>query len=225
MSDLCPDLLDHLRPMGHWHEILNGETVHCYEISDSLITVDKFTFGYTRDVTDNDIYQPIVTNSSFELLKDYKTNNNQVTIGDSILWINVKNDTETFNSDLAVGLLLRVLPPEIDESEYELPYDTLATRIYIGQLKDQLHDRLLANQYYIQLNDVIASFNDLDDFFTSYHGGNEKRIAVVHADRKTPKGLLKGVMEKIVSTGYLNSNIYRTVIDSNKKTMGLVRCR
>jgi hypothetical protein len=211
--------------MGHWHEIKDEETIHCYEISDTLVSVDKITFGYSNKVNDNDIYQTMVENSSFELLKTREVKNDQIVIGDSILWIKAKNDSEAFISDLSVGLLLQVRSPELVESGFELPYNTLGTKIYVGQLKDKPHDRILGNQYYIQINDVIASINDLENFFNNHHGGNETQIAIIHADKNTPKGLLNAIINRITITGYLSKNIYRTVIDSEKKKMGLVRCQ
>ncbi len=211
--------------MGHWHEIKYGETIHCYQISDSIVSVDKFTFGYSRKVVDNDIYQSKMTNSTYNLLHNYPNNTDRIDIGDSILWLKMPNNNETFKTDLAVGLLLRVHPPESLENVNVYRDDSKAAKIYIGQLKDSPHDRLLSNQYNIQLNDSIASANDIEKFLHSHYNHTKDRMVIIHADRHTSNGLMNAVIEKINRAGYSYQNIYRTVIDSDQYKMGLVRCR
>ncbi len=100
--------------MGHWHEILNGDTIHCYFISDTIVSVDQFTFGYSRKVVNEEIYELMVERSTFELLKDYKIKGDRIAIGDSVLWVKMQNDINTFLSDLAIGLLVNVEPPELN---------------------------------------------------------------------------------------------------------------
>jgi hypothetical protein len=90
-------------------------------------------------------------------------------------------------------------------------------------LKNQERKKADVDLFYIQINDVIASIEDIHDFFYSHHGGNEQRIAVIHADRNTPINYLNQVTEKILSTGYIRKNIYHTKIDEEKMTLGLVR--
>lgn len=213
------------RPFGHWHEVLDGDTIHCYNISDSLVSVDRFTFGISKKVTNKDVYEPIVSGSSFELLKNYTDSNGTISIGDSISWIRMPNDVETFLMDLSRGLLVKIEPPEMSGAEYDLPFDTPGTIVYIGQLREQGLDEPTNGQFQIQINDVIASTADIFGFFNSNHGGNENRIAIIHSDKNTPIDLMKSVTEEMLNTGFVPRNIYRTEISKQEMTMGLVRCK
>ena len=207
-------------PRGHWHESFGGQTIHCYHISDTLVSLDKFTFGYSREVENVDIFQSMVPNSGFDLLADKDVRENQFTILDTITWTQIPNNLETFLTDLSLGLLVKVEPPELLNSEFELPYDTFATRIFIGQLKNGQTD---GEEFSIQLNEVKATANDLFRFLVS-ETDNSNKIVILHSDKNTPDQLMTDVINEILKTGYSRENIYRTAIKKKNMTMGLVRC-
>lgn len=212
-------------PRGHWHESFNGQTIHCYHITDTLVSIDKFTFGYSKKVENGDIFQPLVSYSTFDLLADYDVSENQFTILDTVTWTKMSNDVETFLNDVSLGLLVKVEPPELLDSQFDLPYDTFATRtypvkIYIGQLKDR---QASDSEFYIELNEVKATVNDILGYLVG-HSDNSKKTIALHADKDTPDQLIQDVIKEILKTGYLKENIYRTMIKKEDQIMGLVRC-
>jgi hypothetical protein len=162
----------------------------------------------------------MVPNSGFDLLADKDVRENQFTILDTITWTQIPNNLETFLTDLSLGLLVKVEPPELLNSEFELPYDTFATRIFIGQLKNGQTD---GEEFSIQLNEVKATANDLFRFLVS-ETDNSNKIVILHSDKNTPDQLMTDVINEILKTGYSRENIYRTAIKKKNMTMGLVRC-
>ncbi|MCU0420672.1 MAG: hypothetical protein MUC38_13545 [Cyclobacteriaceae bacterium] len=140
-------------------------------------------------------------------------------------WTKMSNDVETFLNDVSLGLLVKVEPPELLDSQFDLPYDTFATRtypvkIYIGQLKDR---QASDSEFYIELNEVKATVNDILGYLVG-HSDNSKKTIALHADKDTPDQLIQDVIKEILKTGYLKENIYRTMIKKEDQIMGLVRC-
>jgi hypothetical protein len=211
------------KPFGHWHESFSGQTIHCYHITDTLVSIDKFTFGYSKKVENGDIFQPLVSYSTFDLLADYDVSENQFTILDTVTWTKMPNDVETFLNDISLGLLVKVEPPELLDSQFDLAYDTFNTRIYaskifIGQLKNRQPSE---TEFYIELNEVKATVNDLLVYLVG-HSDNSKKIIALHADKGTPAQLIQDVTKEILKAGYFKGNIYRTMIKKEDQTMGLV---
>ena len=204
---------------GHWHESFNGQTIHCYHITDTLVSLDEFTFGYSKRVENGDIFQSMVPNSSFDQLAEKDVQENHFTIWDTITWTKMPNDMETFLDDISLGLLVRVEPPELLDSQFELPHDTLSFRIYIGQRKSR---ETQDNEYYIELDEEISSLDKVFNFMCCPN--NNVQIAVLHADKDTPDKLMKDVINEILKVGFPKENIYRTVIKKESQAMGLVRC-
>lgn len=207
-------------PRGHWHESFGGQTIHCYHITDTLVSLDKFTFGYSRKIENGDIFRSMVPNSSFDLLADKDVRENQFSILDTITWTKMPNDVETFLNDLSLGLLVKVEPPELLDSQFDLPLDSLDGQIFIGQLKNR---QTSDSEFYIQLNEVKATLNDLLAYLEG-HSDNSKKIIVLHADKDTPDKLMADIIDEVLKTGYRMENIYRTALKKEDRTMGLVRC-
>ena len=75
------------------------------------------------------------------------------------------------------------------------------------------------------MNDVIGTTNDIQGFFVSYDDEIEGKIAVINADKNTPDDIFQMAINEIIRAGYFKRNIYRTAIDRNKLTLGLVRIK
>lgn len=213
--------------LGHWHEVLNGHTVHCYNISDTLVSVDEFTHGYSRQITNGNVFEPLITESTFEYLKGETSINDQINIGDSVKWIKVAN-SGFFIEDMSIGLLVSIEPPELNQLNYDLNYKLLndsiiETRIFIGQQKSGIDTIKTSKQFKIQLNDVIADVSDIDYFVPSHLPNDQNKIIMIHADKNTPLDLFDWVVNEIIKAGYSPSQIFRTAIEKDKKTIGLVR--
>lgn len=205
--------------LGHWHELVNEETIHCYHISDTLVSVDQFTYGYSRRIFNGEIFQPMVANSSFELLRDKVIEGNYIEIADTVTWTRAPDNIETFINDLSLGLLVNVEPPELAQDKFELTYNTLATVIFIGQLKSTQSED---SEFYIQLNDLKSTVDDVRGFLIS-HLDNSDKIIILHADKNTPGQLMQDVTIEILKAGFIKQNIYQTVINKTELTMGLVQ--
>jgi hypothetical protein len=202
---------------GHWHEYMKGNFVACYYLNDSVVSVNKYTVGYTTrtEYQNGTVLLPVLT---FPWTKDYKFEGDKIVVNDSIEWRRVPYNDSIFNQYLSAGLKIWVQPMELQRSKFDLEYDSGDVYIFIGRRKDR-DDGVLA----IQLNDVLTDGSDLRPFLSARHGGNEKRILVINADKKVSENTLKMVYDEAQQAGFLPENIYLTAINRNQFKIGLVR--
>ena len=213
----------HDKIRGHWHEIINGETAHCYHITDTLVSVDKYTFGFSRKVEQEQVYAPIIANSSFGSLADVKWSGGEIIFGDSIRWVPVSNDLSTFIDDLSLGLMVKVVPPEIKGTVSYLIYGEVrkaqSRTIYVGRLKE---DGLNNDGYYIQINDDLVSPIEIVYALAKHSGNYDKTKVIIHADRGAPDDIIEGIVKNTIWLGYSPQNIFRTALNKRAMTLELI---
>jgi len=206
---------------GHWHESINGETIHCYKLTDSTYSVDELSIGFKKPHNIIDGKKAIFLRLSMDYSTNYKVGADNIQINDSIDWIRASDNEATFLNDLTLGLLVSLEPHELNQRNYDLPYNVdFAKFIIVGKLKSNQID----DKHHIQINDKIVPLADIMLFLIPHHNGNlENSIVVINADKDSPKALLDSIKETSLKVGYLQKNIYKTAINKTKRTIGLVK--
>ena len=145
-----------------------------------------------------------------------------------ILLISCKEKEPDLRERLQTGLMVTIEPKGASEKDFDLPYDTIASYIYIGRLKEQFKSEVEApfshQGFYIQLNDVLVTPNDLVGFMPIHY--HPDHIIIVDADKDSPKALLDTVYSKIYEgAGVTNPLIYNSVIDEATGKLGLKKIK
>lgn len=216
--------------IGHWVSIdyLEGKRYQTLDFSDSSVFINKYgLYGYETYVIKNQ--------NKYEVLGPHES-----------IFFEVKNDTLQFiNSDLYVLPFIRVinystplkddifcdLPVSIDlpeatiESLIELKEKSLVAFINIGKLKKGYQSekpQIKADSVLIQVNDVLASMTDLEEFIKYeklklIESDRERLILAINADRDTPSKRLDKLVQ-ILQEFDPDLKIYLTYFDwSNRR--------
>lgn len=217
--------------VGHWHEYLdeNQDFENCYIISDSTISINKFTNGATfqLDMSNNssNVWEFIPYPDS--ILQSHSIQLDKVTFANKTKWISQSDTSKTFLEDFSAGYKIRVHPFEskIKNSD-SISYhnDRLSIVLACGPIKSQYVDQkngFLKNHFYFQINDKLTTdYEDLVEFINCLHCQLDKIDLYVNMDRNTPNTMKRKLDNIITFFNFKQNQVFYLHTDIEKLTKG-----
>ncbi|WP_396637415.1 hypothetical protein [Maribacter sp. R77961] len=186
---------------GHWHEYLDNsqDLDNCYIITDTTISINKFTNGATFQLDSakpSQIWEYIQYPDS--IIQSHLIKGDKVIFQNNTKWIRQISDSETFLNDFSAGYKVNILPFEstIENSDsIDFQNNKLSIILACGQIKSQYVDPskgFFKNQFYFQINNkVTKEYGDLLEYINCTHCKLNNINLYVNMDRRTPIKLQK----------------------------------
>ncbi|RKN81595.1 hypothetical protein [Ulvibacterium marinum] len=201
--------------IGHWHEYKNQKQdfENCYIITDSTISINRFTYGGTFYLDSVDLEKVWSYSRYFDgMLPNHKLLSHSIEFENGIEWIKQPENLETFLKDFSAGYKIRIIPFEVTGEPIEqIDFNSgrLSVILALGRLKSQYENQekgFLRSNHYFQVNDKLTSdVNELIEYVYCTHCKLDQIDLYVNMDKDTPPKHKK-ILDSVISILNLKPN-------------------